>query len=193
VLTLYDAPRCPFCARVRIVLAEKQVPYDAVEIDLTDRPAWIYDKNPSGKVPVVEEDGWILAESAVVAEYLEERFPEPPLLPADPAERALARLLIFRFEDFSDPYYAFRRGEGGGAERFGQEVAHLEALLTRMPFLTGRSYGLADIDYVPWLIRARDLYGFPLDPFPAVRDWVERLSERPAIDAELEVVAALPR
>lgn len=193
MLTLYDAARCPFCARVRIVLAEKQIPYESVEIDLTDRPAWLYEKNPSGKVPVLEEDGWVLPESAVIAEYLEERYPEPALLPADPSERALARLLIFRFEDFSDPYYAFRRGDQGGAESFAHELQHLDTLLTRMPYLTGRSYGLADVDYLPWVIRARDLLGLPLEPYTALCEWLERLSARPAVAAELDVVAALPR
>ena len=110
MITLFDAARCPYCARVRIVLAEKDVPYDLVEIDLTDRPAWLYEKNPAGKVPVLEEDGWVLPESAVIAEFLNERYPAPPLWPDDPGERAAGRLLVFRFEDFSKPYYAFRRG-----------------------------------------------------------------------------------
>jgi len=62
VLTLYDAPRCPYCARVRIVLAEKDIPYEPVVIDLSDRPAWIYEKNPTGKVPILEDDAWVLPE-----------------------------------------------------------------------------------------------------------------------------------
>jgi stringent starvation protein A len=193
VLTLYDAARCPYCARVRIVLAEKDIPYETVEIDLSDRPGWLYEKNPSGKVPVLEDDGWVLAESAVIAEYLEERFPEPALLPADPAERALARLLVFRFDDFSDPYYALRRGDDGAAEVFAHELEHIDALLERMPYLTGRVYGLADIDYVPWMIRARDLLGVSLDEYPSLAEWLEGLTKRPAIAAEIDVVAALPR
>ena len=68
-------------------------------IDLVDRPAWLYEKNPLGKVPVLEEDGFVLPESEVINEYLEERYPEPALLPADPAARALARLAIYRFDD----------------------------------------------------------------------------------------------
>ena len=52
MLTLYDAARCPYCARVRIVLAEKDVEYEPIEIDLADRPAWIYEKNSTGRVPV---------------------------------------------------------------------------------------------------------------------------------------------
>jgi glutathione S-transferase len=193
VLTLYDAPRCPYCARVRIVLAEKDVEFEAVQIDLSDRPAWLYAKNPSGKVPVLEDDGWVLPESAVIAEYLNERFPEPALLPADPGERAIARLLIFRFDDFSDPYYALRRREGGAGDAFAAELSHLDELLGHMPYLTGSAFGLADVDYVPWVIRARELLGLSLDPYPALTDWLARLSERPAVAAELDVVAALPR
>ena len=116
MLTLYDAPRCPYCARVRIVLAEKDVPYETVVVDLSDRPAWLLEHNPpDGRVPVLEEDGWVLPESAVVDEYLEERFPEPPLLPADPGERAAARLVVFRFDALGKPYYALRREESGAA------------------------------------------------------------------------------
>jgi glutathione S-transferase len=97
VLTLYDAERCPYAGRVRITLAEKGIPYETVAIDLDDRPGWLYEKNPAGRVPVLEEDGgFVLPESAVIMEYLEERFPEPSLLPADAAERALARLLVER-------------------------------------------------------------------------------------------------
>src|SRR5213593_1619400 len=112
MLTLYDADRCPYCARVRIALAEKDVEYETVVIDLSDRPAWLYEKNPLGKVPVLEEDAFVLPESVVIMEYLEERYPEPPLLPKDPADRAIVRLRIERFDNaLGDAYYAFRRGE----------------------------------------------------------------------------------
>ena|SRR5438128_11968529 len=191
MITLYDADRCPYCARVRIVLAEKGVEYETVEIDLDDRPAWIYEKNPTGRVPVLEEDAFVLPESAVIDEYLNERYPEPPLLPADPAERALTRVLIFRFDDLSKPYYRLRRGDEGARATLDNELAKLERLLEARPFLTGREFGLADIAYVPWILRARDRMDVELDAFPALRDWVEGLAERPSIAAEIDVVAAL--
>jgi glutathione S-transferase len=191
MLTLYDAARCPYCARVRIVLAEKGIEYEPVEIDLTDRPAWIYEKNVTGRVPVVEEDAWLLPESAVIMEYLDERYPEPPLLAADPADRALARLWIFRHDDFTRPYYALRRGEDGAAARLDAELGKLDAALADLPWLGGREYGLADIAYVPWVLRARDMLGVPLDGFPAVAAWLERLVARPSIAQEVDVVAAL--
>jgi RNA polymerase-associated protein len=192
VITIYDAPRCPYCARTRIVLAEKDVPYDAVVIDLDDRPAWIIEKNPPfGRVPVLEEDGWVLPESAVIGEYLEERYPEPPLLPLDPGIRAAARLLVFRFDEFSGPYYLFRRGEPNGEEAFRSALSWLDDVLAATPFLTGPAFGLADVAYVPWLIRARDNLGVDLGQYSAIDDWLARLAERPSIAAELDVVAAL--
>jgi RNA polymerase-associated protein len=191
VITLYDADRCPYCARVRIVLAEKDIEYEAVEIDLSDRPAWIYEKNPLGKVPVLEEDAFVLPESAVINEYLEERYPEPAHWPADPGERAFGRLLVFRFDQLSKPYYARRRGEEGAQGRLDAVLARLNAILEARPYLSGREYGLADIAYVPWILRARDRMGVDLRSYPALTDWVEQLSSRPAIAAELKIVASL--
>jgi len=191
VITLYDASRCPYCARVRIVLAEKGLEHETVEIDLDDRPAWIYEKNPLGRVPVLEEDTFVLPESAVIDEYLEERYPEPALWPADAAERAFGRLLVFRFDQLSKPYYALRRGEDGARERLDAELAKLNAALAARPFLSGREFGLADVAYVPWILRARDRMGVELRSFQALTDWLERLSARPSIAAELDLVAAL--
>jgi glutathione S-transferase len=186
---LYTAERCPYAARARIVLAEKGLAYDAVEIDLDDRPAWLYDKNPLGRVPVYEEDdGLVLPESRVIMEYLEERYPEPALWPADAAERALARLWLERFDDrLGDAYYAVRRGEPRSL--LDEKLAGLERALEAQPYLSGREYGLADAGYVPWILRGLDRFAIELGP--ATADWLERLSARPAIAAERDVVAAL--
>jgi glutathione S-transferase len=192
VITLYNAARCPYAARARIVLAEKGIEFEVVEIDLSDRPAWLYEKNPAGRVPVIEEDGGPpLPESAVIMEFLEERYPEPPLLPPDPADRAAVRLLVFRDHDLTDPYYAFRRGEEGAREALDAALARFDAMLGAQPYLGGADYGLADIAYVPWFLRARDMLGVDLDGFPAVAGWLARLEQRPAIAAEADIVAAL--
>ena len=192
MITLYDAARCPYCARVRIVLAEKGVEVETVEIDLQNRPEWLYGKNVTGRVPVVEEDdGPPLPESVVIMEFLEDRYPEPPLLPPDPVDRAFVRLLVFRDHDFTDPYYAFRRGEDGADERFLSAIAQLNVALSERPYLGGAEYGLADIAYVPWLLRARDMLGVDFDGFPSLTAWLARLEERPAIAAEAGIVAAL--
>lgn len=192
-ITLYDAPRCPFCARTRIVLAEKGVPYDTVTIDLADRPAWLVEHNPpDGRVPVLEEDGWILPESSVIDEYLEERYPDPPLLPADPAARAAARLLVFRFDEtLGDPYYAFRREQQGADRWLALGLRGLEAMLQAAPFLTGARFGLADLSYLPWILRLRAMLGVSLEPYPALAAWLDACAERPSVAAEVETVASL--
>ena len=190
MLTLYDAARCPYCARVRIVLAERGLAYETTEIDLSDRPAWLYELNPLGRVPVLDEDDFVLPESALIMEYLDERYPEPALLPADPADRALVRLQIDRFDvNLGDAYYAFRRGEGDGRGRLEHCLSLFEWNVDRWT----HRYGLAEIAYVPWLIRLRDLLGFDLGRYPRTLERLERLCERPAVAAELDVVAALAR
>jgi glutathione S-transferase len=191
-LVLYNAPRCPYAARARIVLAEKGIELEVVEIDLSDRPDWLYEKNPKGRVPVIEEeDGWVLPESAVIMEYLEERYPEPRLLPLDPADRALVRLLIFRDGDLTGPYYRLRREEEGAEEELDAVLERFDSMLAELPYLGGMEYGLADIAYVPWFLRARDMLGVDLGRFHSIADWLARLEERPAIAAETQLVAAL--
>jgi glutathione S-transferase len=190
---LYDAARCPYCARARIVLAEKGIDYETVEVDLDDRPAWIYEKNPSGRVPVLEtDDGFVLPESAVIMEYLEERRPEPALLPAEPAARAVARLWIDRFDArLGDTYYAVRRGRAQ-PEELAEHLAALDRVLGEQPYLAA-GYGLADIAYLPWILRAEANLGVDLGAFEGIAAWVERLGCRPAIAPELELVQALAR
>src|ERR1044072_8017347 len=183
--TLYTADRCPYAARARIALAEKGIAYEAVEIDLDDRPAWIYEKNATGRVPVYEEDeGLVLPESEVIMEYLEERYPEPAPRPAGPAERALGRLWLQRFDDrLGTAYYAARRGNG--REELNERLDELERALEAHRWLSGREFGLADIGYVPWILRGLDRFGLELEP--ATADWLERCSERPGVAAERAV------
>jgi glutathione S-transferase len=174
---LIDAARCPYCARVRLVLAEKALDYETVEVDLAGRPQWLLDLNPpNGRVPVLD-DGFTLPESEMIMEYLDERFPEPPLLPSDPGERAHARLLVHRFdESLGMDYYGFRRGDPNDL------AGKLEALEV------GQSL-YADLAYAPWVIRARDLLGVQLPE--RIAAWLAELEQRPSIAAEVAVVRAL--
>ena len=176
-LKLYDAPRCPYCARARIALAEKELAYETVLIDLQNRPAWLYELNPVGKVPVLDDDGFVLPESEVIMAYLDERFPERPLLPATSQERARVRLAVHRFDvALGGDYYAFRRGD---PNRLGERLEALEL---------GQSL-FVDAAFAPWVIRVRDMLGLTL---PArLGEQLDRLVERPAFAAEVEVVRSL--
>jgi glutathione S-transferase len=174
---LVDAARCPYCARVRIALAEKEIEHEVVLIDLSNRPQWVLDLNPpGGRVPVLD-DGFVLPESEVIMAYLDERYPERPLLPAGPVERAEAHLLVHRFDDhLGDDYYAFRRGDDNDL------AGRLETLEV------GQSL-FADIAYFPWVIRARDMLGMQLPERLAA--WLAELEQRPAFAAEVEIVRGL--
>jgi RNA polymerase-associated protein len=190
MLTLYDAARCPYCARVRILLAEKDVPYETVEIDLENRPAWLYEKNPVGRVPILEEGGIVLPESRVIMEYLEERYPEPPLLPSGPAERALVRLWFERFDELSRPYYRVLF-EGETPEALDAELTKLDAALAASPYLAGSQFSQADIAYVPWIIRAEGRAGIDLGRHENLRGWLARLTQRRSIAAEQKVAVTI--
>ena len=143
-------------------------------------------------MPVLEEDdGFILPESAVIMEYLEDLYPEPALLPGDSRARALARVWIDRFDArLGDVYYAVRRGEDG-VEALEGKFAGLDRALVSSPYLTGDEFGLADIAYAPWILRAQANLGASIDGFDGLSDWVDRLTARPAVGAEVEIVEAL--
>lgn len=123
-------------------------------------------------------------------EYLEERFPEPPLWPADAAARAIARLLLERFDDLSGPYYDLIKDRPGASEeRLRKELAKLDGILESQPFLTGAAYGLADVGYLPWILRIETRLGLDLAEYPSLADWRERVAERPSVRAEIELLA----
>ena len=176
-MKLIDAARCPYCARVRIALHEKGLDYETIEVDLSNRPQRVIDLNPPrGAVPVLD-DGFTLPESEVIMGYLEDRYPDPPLLPADAAGRAQARFLVHRFDDtLGTDYYAFRRGEPNA---LAEKLERLEV---------GQSL-YADIAYAPWVIRARDMLGVELPQ--RIGSWLDGLAERPSVAREIEVVRSL--
>jgi glutathione S-transferase len=136
----------------------------------------VYELNPVGRVPILDDD-YVLPESEVIMEYLEDRYPEVPLLVGDALARAGARLLVHRFDtNLGDDYYAFRRGDSN----------ELEAKLAALD--VGESL-YAAIAYVPWVIRARDMLGVGL-PQRLAR-WLDELAQRPSIAAEIDTVRSL--
>jgi glutathione S-transferase len=175
---LVDAARCPYCARARIALAEKGIDYENVQVDLGSRPDWLYELNPpKGRVPVLR-NGFDLPESEVIMAYLEDRYPEPALLPDDPETAARARLLVHRFDDnLGDDYYAYRRGDDND---LAGKLERLEVGVTLY----------SDIAYAPWVIRVRDRLGLELPARLAA--WLAELERRPSVAAEVEVVRNLP-
>jgi glutathione S-transferase len=91
--------------------------------------------------------------------------------------------------NLGDSYYAFRRGDDDGEQRLAHCLGRIEGYLARGP----RPYTLADVSYLPWVLRARDMLGFDLSPYPAIEGWLAQLLKRPAVAAEVDVIAALAR
>jgi len=148
-LELWHAWTCPYCMRVRVALAEKGLAYEEREIDLARKPPELLALNPQNGVPVLVADGVAIPDSIVILQYLEDRYPERPLLPADPLGRARARLLHDRVTALLGPHLLkLARGtpdeqaQAGGAVRAALETLEKEA--PERGFLAG-AYSIADI------------------------------------------------
>jgi glutathione S-transferase len=197
MIRLFTHPFSIFPRRVRIVLAEKTIPHEEVLVDLPNgahkAPEFLR-LNPFGQLPVLDDDGLIVCESIAIVEYLEERFPEPRLLPMDPKERATTRQLMLWSGDYlPGPWKtwvapAFSPGapiDAAAREAAYREIAaHLDVLEERLrgrEWLVGR-YSLADVCYAPiaTVLEHVDLADL-VAARPAVGGWIGRMNERPAI------------
>ena len=100
-IKIYSFDKCPYAQRSRMALIEKQLAFELIEIDVYNKPDWFLEISPYGKVPVLVDGGKTIYESAIINEYLEEKYPEIPLMPKDYFERARARIWI----DYGSNYY----------------------------------------------------------------------------------------
>src|SRR3954464_5752734 len=98
MMTLYSGTTCTFSQRWRIVLFEKGMDFQIIDVDLFNKPEDLAVMNPYNRTPVLVERDLIVFESNIINEYIDDRFPHPQLMPADPVMRARARLFLFRFE-----------------------------------------------------------------------------------------------
>lgn len=183
---------CPFVQRAAIVLAEKGVKFERVDIDLADKPDWFLALSPLGKVPVlvVETNGGeeVLFESAVIAEYLDETL-APRLHPADPLERARHRAWIeFASATFADLYRYYsgdRAAFDTAAAALHQKLARLEAELGDGPFFAGGRFSLVDAAFAP-VFRYLPAFDAFLDHGllrgrPRLAAWAGELAARPSV------------
>jgi glutathione S-transferase len=196
-LVLYSARACPYAHRTRLVLAEKGLSFELVEIDLANKPAWFSGVSLYGKVPALEHDGQRIVESAVINEYVDETFPEPPLLPRLPAPRAIARIWI----DFANTRLAVSYANVlWGATDAARASAKLElaAALERLerealpqlsgggPYFLGSQPSLLDFTFYPWFERLPALEqhgGFVAPPLPRLEHWREAVASRASVQA----------
>jgi len=200
MMKLYDFMPCPFGQKVRIVLAEKSLEYELVPVDIIQnehRRPELLRLNPFGKVPVLVDDESVIYDSSVIIEYLEDEYPEPPVLPAvgSSALRARARLL----EDLADTTFSPQVGQlmaemaRPEAERDPARIQRLVRTIERtldylnhelngQQFLAG-DFSIADIGFTPRLLLLANLGVAAGVNRPNVEGWLRRLLERPSIES----------
>ncbi len=187
MIRLYSDPTSPDSHRTRIVLAEKELPGEIIDVEDGDIPQDLLDRNPSGKLPTLEDRNTILFEASVINEYMDERYPHPPLKPGSPAERAQMRLAVLRIEQELYPLY-----EGCMAARKKAEIRtrlcdYLDALdgyLARQDFFVSECYTLVDVSMAPVLWRLSPM-GIDTAKWSNLEAYMDRLFERPAFERSL--------
>ena len=192
-MTLFSDPCSQYSHRVRIVLAEKGVTVDIEDIDSNNVTEEILEANPYGTLPTLVDRDLALYESKVVMEYLDERFPHPPLLPVYPVARAQSRLWIHRIEKdwctLVDSIVANPEAKKTEAIRkeFKDSLISISDIFVEMPYFMGEEFTLVDCCLAPMLWRLPQL-GIEI---PSTRqtkpllDYINRLFERPAFQESL--------
>jgi stringent starvation protein A len=190
-LTLFSRATCAFSHRVRLVLAEKGIHCDIVNVEGDDLPEDLAELNPYGTVPTLVDRGLVLYESRVIADYLDERFPHPPLMAVDPVARAHARLACHRMEE--DWYALVPKLEGRvqrAAEKARKELRESliasSELFTAKPFFLSDEFSLVDCTALPVLWRL-ERWGIELPPTAerAIARYTDRMFKRPSFRASL--------
>lgn len=195
--TLYKAITCNFCHRSEIAFAAKGVEIDTVEIDLVNRPDWFMTKASTGSVPLLEWDDLAIHPSHVINEWIDDQWPDAPLFPADPVERAAARMWIEWWNDGPCPAYERRlmnvRSERDEAltEALVDQLTEMERRLEARGYVdgywSGDRIGVVDATAAPMFVRfagLRHFHGFDVpESLPRVRAWRDTLIADPIVAA----------
>ena len=189
MMTLYSGTTCPFSHRCRIVLFEKGMDFTIIDVDMTNPPEDLAVMNPYNETPVLVERDLVLHEANIINEYIDERFPHPQLMPADPVMRARARLFLFRFEqELFSHIEEIETGPQKAAEKarllIRDSLVQLTPIFTKHKYILGEEFSMLDVAVAPLLWRL-DHYGIvvPKQAAPLLK-YAERLFSRPAfIDA----------
>ncbi len=191
-MTLYSRATCPYCHRVRMVLAEKRVSVDIINIDGANLPEDLLDLNPYNTLPTLTDRDLALYNSQIIMEYLEDRYPHPPLMPVDPVSKARTRLFLYRIDH--DWYSMLNDITGGDEKAAGKARNALRDGLTviaptfkQKPFFMSDEISLVDCSLAPLLWRL-PLYGIelPVQAQPLMH-YAERIFAREAFRASLSL------
>lgn len=188
-MTLFSGDTCPYCHRVRIVLAEKGINYELQNVNLKDTPDDLKDLNPYNEVPTLVDRELVLYESNVIMEYLDERFPHPPLMPVDPVSRAQLRLMLYRIERdwYSLAKQLSDKTKASDAVRkeLRDSLTSVSPIFEQKPFFMSDEFSLMDCAIAPLLWRL-PYYGIELPPAakPLI-NYAERMFDRDSFKQSL--------
>ncbi|QMS92479.1 glutathione S-transferase family protein [Nostoc edaphicum CCNP1411] len=193
-IQLYFAKASTFSQRTRVVLLEKGIDFTPIEIDLQNKPDGYTQISRYGKVPAIKHGDIEIYESAIINEYLDEVFPEPPLLPRDPAAKAIARIWIdYANTRFVPAFNKFLRGKDSteqeeGRREFTEALLYIEKEgLGKGDYLLGDQFSLVDISFYPWFERLPLLEHFRKFTLPAetphLQTWWNLVRDRSSIQA----------
>ncbi len=189
MMTLYSTVTCPYSHRCRIVLHEKDMDFQVIDVDPNNKPEDLAVMSPYGKAPILVERDLILYESNIINEYVDDRFPHPQLMPADPVMRARARLLLYRFENELFCHIdAIEGTDQKKADKARAEVADnltvISPIFEKQKFMLGDEFSMLDVAIAPLLWRLEHYrIRLPKQAAPLLK-FSERLFSRPLfIDA----------
>ncbi|TCK17850.1 RNA polymerase-associated protein [Thiogranum longum] len=189
VMTLFSDATCPQSHRVRMVLAEKGITVEIVNVDPDNLPEDLIDLNPYQSVPTLMDRELVLYDPQVIVEYLDERFPHPPLMPVDPVSRARSRLALHRIEkDWYSLLTDMEKGEKTAAKArkaLRDSLASSAEVFAAKPFFLSDDFSLVDASLAPIMWRLKH-YRIELPPqAKPVLDYAERLFARESFQDSL--------
>lgn len=191
VMTLFSRPTCIHSHRTRIVLAEKNINIEIVNVEGPDLPEDLMDLNPYHTVPTLVDRDLVLYDSRVIVEYLDERFPHPPLMPVDPVTRAQFRLALFRIEtdwyQLAEEYDAEgdRRLSAKSRKQLRESIIASAELFAADKFFLSEDFSLVDCSIAPILWRL-PVYGIELgSQAEPIEEYMKRVFERPSFQESL--------
>jgi len=191
-LRLYAMRYCPYAERAMIALSIKQIPHEVVNLNLQEQPEWYLQRNPLGKVPAVVQNNKVVFESLVVAEYLDEVYPQHPLLPKDPYERAQQKILTEQLTKLPTAIYgSYRNRDDPKAIATIVEALKFYEDLLHDDFFGGKSPAWADYMAWPWVERLGGLnvvFGnkLPIAEHQKLVAYIARMKARPEIQRVLK-------
>nr|XP_971184.1 PREDICTED: pyrimidodiazepine synthase-like [Tribolium castaneum] len=195
-LRLYSMEYCPYAHRVRLVLNAKNIPHDIVNINLINQPEWYFKIHPQGYVPALDTGSQIVIESLHICDFLDEKYPSPPLFPQDPASKQRDKDLLKKIQPMHGVFLrCISLNENKSLEEWATEfVPHLETFETELSnrgttFFGGEKPGMVDYMLWPWgervgtiVIAHGQQLPFASDQFPLLRKWRKAMRGDPVCD-----------